>query len=73
MSTKSEVDAIAPQHVTIRGGRTITAAAVIDGRGPVKSRHLVVRFQKFVGQVLRLNKSHGLSGPILMDATVEQR
>jgi len=31
-----------------------------------------VRFQKFVGQVVRTDNPHGLKGPILMDATVEQ-
>jgi lycopene beta-cyclase len=71
--TDCDVDSLAPNEVITSDGRSITAAAVIDGRGPVTSPHLVVRFQKFVGQVLRLDRPHALSGPILMDATVEQR
>lgn len=69
----SDVESTGVNEVALRDGMRISARAVIDGRGPVKSPHLVVRFQKFVGQVLRLDRSHGLSGPILMDATVEQR
>jgi lycopene beta-cyclase len=68
----SVVDSIAPTQVTLTDGRTIRAGAVVDGRGPVASAHLVIRYQKFVGQVVRLNRSHELRGPILMDATVEQ-
>jgi lycopene beta-cyclase len=56
----------------LEDGRTLAANAVIDGRGPVDSPNLTVRFQKFVGQVVRLENPHGLKGPILMDATVEQ-
>jgi lycopene beta-cyclase len=68
----SEVEAIAPTEVLMSDGRRFVAKAVIDGRGPVDSLNLTVRFQKFVGQVVRLERPHGLKGPILMDATVEQ-
>jgi lycopene beta-cyclase len=68
----SEVDSIEPGEVTTTDGRLIQAESIIDGRGPVDSPNLVVRFQKFVGQVVRLERPHGLKGPILMDATVEQ-
>lgn len=67
-----EVDTIAPGEVTCADGRKIRSASVIDGRGPMDSPNLAVRFQKFVGQVVRLDRPHGLKGPILMDATVEQ-
>ncbi len=67
-----EVESLAPTEVRLTDGRTIVAKAVIDGRGPVDSPNLTVRFQKFVGQVVRLARSHSLKGPILMDATVEQ-
>lgn len=67
-----EVESITQSEVTTTDGRNFAASAVIDGRGPVDSPNLTVRFQKFVGQVVRLEKPHGLKGPILMDATVEQ-
>jgi lycopene beta-cyclase len=68
----SEVESIAPAEVNLADGRKLVATAVIDGRGPVDSPNLTVRYQKFVGQVVRLEIPHGLKGPILMDATVEQ-
>ena len=67
-----EVGKIAPGEVTTVDGRRIVAGSVIDGRGPMDSPNLVVRFQKFVGQVVELSRPLGLKGPILMDATVEQ-
>ena len=68
----SRVREIEPNAVTLDGGETIEAAAVIDGRGPTDSCYLDVRFQKFIGQVLELKKPHDLPGPIIMDATVPQ-
>jgi lycopene beta-cyclase len=61
-----------PHEVTLADGRRIAAAAVIDGRGPRKSRSLALGFQKFVGQGVRLAAPHGLVRPIIMDATVSQ-
>jgi lycopene beta-cyclase len=67
-----KVEAITPGEVTTADGQRIVSALVIDGRGPVDTPNLAVRYQKFVGQVVSLERSHGLNGPILMDATVEQ-
>jgi lycopene beta-cyclase len=61
-----------PHQVTLADGRVVVAAAVIDGRGPRKSRSLALGFQKFVGQGVRLAAPHGLTRPIIMDATVSQ-
>ncbi|MFV2090218.1 MAG: lycopene beta-cyclase CrtY [Pseudomonadales bacterium] len=58
--------------VGLRGGETLHGRCIIDGRGPVPSRHLMLGFQKFTGQVLQLETEHGLEGPIIMDATVPQ-
>ncbi len=68
----TEVESMAPHEITTTDGRRIAAGSVIDGRGPMDSPNLAVRYQKFVGQVVRLDRPHGLSGPILMDATVDQ-
>jgi lycopene beta-cyclase len=70
--TGVEVDRLHPKHVELADGTTLNAQTVIDGRGPVNSPHLDVRFQKFVGQVVQLAKPHSLSGPIIMDARKEQ-
>ncbi len=45
---------------------------MIDGRGLGRDQPLDLRWQKFVGLELDLENDHGLSGPIVMDATVAQ-
>ncbi len=52
-------------------GTTLTAPLIIDARGPT-SGPLVLGWQKFLGQELELSAPHGLTGPIVMDATVDQ-
>jgi len=64
---------VAPDRVRLADGTEIEARAVIDGRGDPGSHHLGVGYQKFLGLFVRLAADHGLEGPILMDATVEQR
>ncbi|MGQ4879332.1 lycopene beta-cyclase CrtY [Billgrantia sp. LNSP4103-1] len=61
-----------PTQVQLEDGRTLHAGAVVDGRGVATSPHLALGCQAFLGQELRLARPHGLSGPILMDATVAQ-
>ena len=63
-----------PQAVQLADGQTLGARLVIDGRGfgPGDSTGLVLRYQKFLGQELVLAGPHGLTGPLLMDATVTQ-
>ena len=63
---------LGPNHVRLGTGELLTAAAVIDGRGPLPTRCLDLAFQKFVGRELRLARPHGLTDPMLMDATVPQ-
>lgn len=52
-------------------GTTLTAPLIIDARGP-RSGPLVLGWQKFLGQEVELAATHGLAGPIVMDATVDQ-
>ena len=68
----AEVAQLHLNRVTLRDGEQLDARCVIDGRGPLLSPHLMLGFQKFTGQVLELKQSHGLRGPIIMDATVPQ-
>ncbi len=58
--------------VQLAGGERLSAHALIDGRGPRASAHLALGYQKFLGQELRLRQPHGLTQPVLMDATVDQ-
>jgi len=69
----SQVTEMSPIEVLLGDGTRIQANIVIDGRGDPGQRHLDVGYQKFIGLFLRLERPHGLTGPILMDATVEQR
>jgi lycopene beta-cyclase len=65
---------IAPDRVTLAGGEQLAADLVVDGRGLRSSAEtgVTLRFQKFLGQLVRLTAPHGLTGPLLMDATVPQ-
>lgn len=68
-----EVRQVGPHEVHLADGTTITAPAVIDGRGDPRSPHLDIGYQKFLGRFVTIANDHGLAGPILMDATVDQR
>ena len=69
---ETEVAEVTPGGIVLANGERINARAVIDGRGDPGGNHLDIGYQKFFGLFVRLAEPHGLSGPILMDATVEQ-
>ncbi|MGD9809913.1 MAG: lycopene beta-cyclase CrtY [Sphingobium sp.] len=58
--------------ICLTGGRRIDARMAIDARGLATDAALTCGWQKFVGQTLRLATPHGLTRPVIMDATVEQ-
>ncbi|MCP1675874.1 lycopene beta-cyclase [Natronocella acetinitrilica] len=64
---------IQPDSVELASGERLQASTVIDGRGQRGSNHLVMGFQKFVGQELRCREPHGFQRPVIMDATVSQQ
>lgn len=68
----TRVAAVGPEALRLEDGRELRARVVIDARGQVRSDHLDLRWQKFVGQEVELEAEHGLSEPIIMDATVPQ-
>lgn len=69
----TRVGEVTPHRVTLEGGEVLTGALVLDGRGLISAPPgLTLGFQKFLGQHLRLIRPHGLTGPLLMDATVSQ-
>lgn len=73
LQTAAAVTALTPQTVTHADGTTLRARAVIDGRGYTPDRHLNTGSQSFLGQEWHLRQPHGLTRPILMDATVNQQ
>lgn len=73
LQTHAAVTALSPTLVTLADGTTLQARAVIDGRGYMADGHLTTGSQSFLGQQWRLSQPHGLTRPILMDATVNQQ
>jgi lycopene beta-cyclase len=63
---------VAADGVVLEDGAVLRAPLVIDGRGASPSPHLDIRFQKFLGLELQLKRPHGLTRPVVMDATVRQ-
>jgi lycopene beta-cyclase len=63
---------LAPQAVGFDDGTRLAARHVIDARGVGDLSDIDCGWQKFVGQVLRIEGGHGLARPVVMDATVEQ-
>ncbi|MDQ3264370.1 MAG: lycopene beta-cyclase CrtY [Myxococcota bacterium] len=61
---------VAADSVRLASGERLEARTVIDGRGRFVSP--AAGFQKFLGQDLILEAPHGLTRPVLMDASVEQ-
>ncbi|UKK86052.1 lycopene beta-cyclase CrtY [Sphingopyxis sp. BSN-002] len=63
---------LGPQSVAFDDGSRIEARQVIDARGVGDLDGIDCGWQKFVGQALRIAGGHGLTQPVVMDATVEQ-
>lgn len=59
-------------RVSLSNQAHLTARHVIDARGPGDLSTLDVGWQKFVGQALTIKGGHGLTRPIVKDATVDQ-
>jgi lycopene beta-cyclase len=66
------VTAITEATISLEGGGEVTARHIIDARGPGDLTTLEVGWQKFVGLSLFVPGGHGLTRPIVMDATVDQ-
>lgn len=67
-----EVAALSADGVTLAGGEFVAAGAVVDARGDVRSPHVALGFQKFLGQEIVFAAPHGLDAPVIMDATPPQ-
>jgi lycopene beta-cyclase len=71
--TSAPIASLGPRSLVLKDGRRLAGALALDGRGPEPMPDLVLGYQKFVGQTVRVSADHGLGGPILMDATVDQK
>lgn len=58
--------------VTLQSGDKIRARGVIDARGAANLGYLDLGWQKFVGREYRFDRPHGVTHPVIMDATVDQ-
>lgn len=58
--------------ITLASGERIEARCVIDCRGIDAAPELTGGWQVFMGRHFRTNSPHGLSRPVIMDASVEQ-
>lgn len=58
--------------VTLADGTRIAARRVIDCRPFRPSKHLAGGWQVFLGQHFKCDKPHGLTRPVIMDASVDQ-
>lgn len=67
----SAVDLVADDHVVVEG-ETLAAGSVIDARGFPRSSRLTLGWQKFIGRSYRMDLSHDVARPVIMDATVDQ-
>lgn len=70
--TATRVTQVSQTQVTLADGTVLRAGGVIDARGGGGLPHMAGGWQKFVGQMLKLDAPHGLAHPIVMDATVDQ-
>ena len=70
--TGAAVTALETGSATLETGETIRARAVIDCRGFTPSPHIRGGWQVFMGRHLRNSRPHGITRPVIMDASVEQ-
>jgi lycopene beta-cyclase len=69
---QGEAVELSQTSVYLADQRKIAAKGVFDGRGVADLDHLDFGWQKFVGQEYRTATPHGLTHPVVMDATVDQ-
>jgi lycopene beta-cyclase len=68
----ARIAGIESNAIILDDGERLTAACVVDGRGPAPTNALALGFQKFIGLEVRLAEPHGETVPVIMDAAVDQ-
>lgn len=69
---KAQAISVSATRIILDDQHVVEAKGVIDASGVGDFAHLSAGWQKFVGQLLVLDRPHGLARPIVMDASVEQ-
>lgn len=72
LRTGEPVAAVEPDALVLASGERISGLAALDARGPAGSAGLVLGFQKFFGREVVTRTPHGITEPVIMDATVSQ-
>ncbi|MGR6330631.1 lycopene beta-cyclase CrtY [Sphingomonas sp. XXL09] len=70
--TGQRVLACSATAVVLGDGDRVAAGGVIDARGPADLSLLELGWQKFLGRELQLGVPHGVTRPVVMDASVAQ-
>jgi len=68
----TKVQTLTTDTVTLETGETLRATCILDARGFDANEDVILGYQKFVGHVIKSPRPHGVTRPIIMDATVEQ-
>lgn len=68
----TKADTLDAGGVTLADGTRINAARVIDCRPFRTSAHMAGGWQVFLGQQFRCDVPHGITRPVIMDASVDQ-
>ncbi len=68
-----EVVSFQSNQIELKSGLKLNAKVVFDARGMDSSLSIQCGYQKFLGLDLQLEKPHGLSHPVIMDAVCEQK
>lgn len=68
----TKVEGLDASSVTLADGTRLAARCVIDCRPFRTSAHLAGGWQVFLGQHFRCDAPHGLTRPVIMDASVDQ-
>jgi lycopene beta-cyclase len=72
--TRTAAVQLGPAHVRLSTGEVLTAALVVDARGPAQFESSAASaYQKFVGLELELARPGPWTEPVLMDANVPQQ
>ncbi len=66
------VERLTATSVTLPSGEVLIAKCVCDARGFKPNENVALGYQKFVGLTIKTKTPHGMTKPIIMDATVEQ-
>lgn len=69
---QASAESVNGDQIVLSDGQTLHARHVIDARGPGDMTCLDIGWQKFVGMTAHVAGGHGLTRPVVMDASVAQ-